>query len=202
MIDIRGHDYMAEKKAEKGRIWACVVYRESCSEDWLAKVENLHIPCYISPLHDRDEKKEHWHCMFLFQGQKTREIVKDLFKSFGGVGAELVHHKQAYLLYLCHLASDDKVTYNKDDVIALNGATPYEMALDDVALSHYDIIGEMIEWCSCHTTYFCDLVDYARSCRKDWFKVLCDRNSHLLWEYIKSKTWQKSQEECQGHYIP
>lgn len=177
-------------KKLSSRTWATVVYQESASEDWLERLENLHIPCYVSPLHDKDGVKEHWHVLMFFQGQKNQDNIKELVRVFGGVGAELVHHKMSYMLYLCHLASEGKHKYNQEDVKAVSGAVPYQDAIQDMGVTRYALVDEMIEWCSENTIYFADLVDYARKYRQDWFKVLVDRNSHLIWEYIKSKTWR------------
>lgn len=183
--------------ADVSRTWATIVYQESCSETWLDDLEQLKIPCYISPLHDKDiaedgsQKKPHYHVLLMFQGQKNRKNILELVQTFGGVGAEQVHSKESYLLYLCHLASPGKHVYDTADVICLNGATAYTEVIENTVIDKYEITAQMLDWCNRYTIHhFCELVDYARTHRKDWFRILVDRNSHLLWEYIKSKTWK------------
>lgn len=176
------------KNRESGaRIWACIIYDENLSIDEIvAKIEALHIECYLSPRHI-DAEKPHYHAVFMFDGQKTRDAFKKLVDGFG-VGAEKVNSKGAYLRYLCHLDSADKPTYNVKDVKALNGAKPYEEAIED-STSKYVLVGEMVDYISNTRTSFAGLVDYARTCRQDWFRVLVDSNSRLLGEYIRSKCW-------------
>ena len=57
--------------ADVSRTWATIVYQESCKEDWIDDLEQLKIPCYVSPLHDKDIskdgtlKKAHWHVIIV-----------------------------------------------------------------------------------------------------------------------------------------
>lgn len=176
-----------DKKTEvKGRIWACIGYEESLSKNWLDMLEQLHIPCYVSPLHSDDGVKPHYHIMFLFDGQKKQSQVKDIMQSFGGVGCELVQSKTAYLRYLCHLDSDGKTKYNIADVRALNGARSYSDAIEDKTSSRYEILAEMVKYSRLHRVSYAGLVDFAfKNDRYDWIRVL-DANSRLISEYLRS----------------
>lgn len=174
-----------KKEEPKGRIWACIGYEESLVKNWLEMLEQLHIPCYVSPLHDMDEVKPHYHIMFLFEGQKKQSQVKDIMQSFGGVGCELVQSKTAYLRYLCHLDSDGKTKYNIADVRALNGAKTYSDAIEDKTLSRYEILAEMVKYARQNRVSYAGLVDFAfKNDRYDWIKVL-DVNSRLISEYLR-----------------
>ena len=175
------------KKEVGARIWACIIYDENLSIDEIvAKIEALHVECYLYPLHT-DADKPHYHAVFLSDGQKTRDAFKKLVDGFG-VGAEKVNSKGAYLRYLCHLNTADKPTYDVKEVKSLNGAKPYQEAIED-STSKYVLVGEMVDYISETRTSFAGLVDYARANRQDWFRVLVDSNSRLLGEYIRSKCW-------------
>lgn len=183
--------------ADSSRTWATIVYQESCKETWLDDLESLKIPCYISPCHDQDltdegvKKKNHWHILFLFQGQKNRKNILELVQTFGGVGAEKVESREGYLYYLCHLKSPGKAIYDVSEVITMNGALDYITSISESSESKYELTAQMIEFCNEYSIYyFADLVDYARQNRKDWFRVLVDKNAYLIWQYIKSKTWK------------
>ena len=119
------------KKDTGARIWACIIYQENFNnlDEIIEKIEELHIECYLSPLHT-DSEKPHYHAVFQFSGQKTRENFRELVDGFG-VGAEKVNSKGAYLRYLCHLDSEDKQKYDVKEVRSLNGAKPYEEAIED-----------------------------------------------------------------------
>ena len=175
-----------KKEEPKGRIWACIGYEESLSKNWLEMLEQLHIPCYVSPIHDKDDVKPHYHVLFLFDGQKKQSQVKDIMTSFGGVGCELVQSKTAYLRYLCHLDSEGKTKYNVNDVRSLNGVRSYSDAIEDKTSSRYEILAEMVEYSRLHRVSYAGLVDFAfKNQRYDWIKVL-DANSRLISEYLRS----------------
>ncbi len=72
----------------KGRVWAFVLYPDSCLDylDMIKYLERLRLPMAISPLHqpsknkdkdENEEKKDHFHVMMYFDGQKQ---IKDLQK--------------------------------------------------------------------------------------------------------------------------
>lgn len=64
---------MAEKKnrATRTRNFATIVYPESANPGWKEILRDLHIPAFISPLHDMDcnpdgeLKKPHHHVIFM-----------------------------------------------------------------------------------------------------------------------------------------
>ena len=41
-------------KCKKSRYWTFLIYPESAPKDWYSKLEELHIPICVSPLHDKD----------------------------------------------------------------------------------------------------------------------------------------------------
>ena len=174
-----------KKEEPKGRIWACIGYEESLIKNWLEMLELLHIPCYVSPIHDKDGVKPHYHIMFLFDGQKKQSQVKDIMTSFGGVGCELVQSKTAYLRYLCHLDSDGKAKYDVNNVRSLNGSKSYLEAIEDKTSSRYEILAEMVNYARKNRVSYAGLVDFAfKNQRYDWIKVL-DANSRLISEYLR-----------------
>jgi hypothetical protein len=42
------------KKEKRSNKWAFLIYQESTPEDYLERLEELHIPFILSPWHDRD----------------------------------------------------------------------------------------------------------------------------------------------------
>lgn len=59
-----------DRSKVRTRNFATVVYPESAPADWLDIINDLHIPCFVSPLHDQDldakgkPKKPHYHVVF------------------------------------------------------------------------------------------------------------------------------------------
>lgn len=182
------------------RNYACVVYPESAPEDWREILTQYKIPAFISPLHDKDmdpqkqPKKPHYHVMVMFEGKKSVEQIKEIFEAIGGVGMETVQSVRGYARYLCHMDNPEKAQYNPEDVISLGGAD--YPAIINLATDKYKAIDEMIDFCDEKNIYaYSDLLRYAKEFRRDWFRILCDSGTMVIKEYLKSKSWQKEQEQ-------
>ena len=178
------------------RLWATVVYPESAPDDWQSIISDLMIPCYISPLHDRDlnsdgtPKKAHHHVLFVFDCKKSRQQIEEITKQFGGVGQELVKSKRGYARYLCHMDNPEKAQYSPEDVIVI-GAEDY-FSLVSLPTDKYKNIREMIAWCiENNNFYYSDLCQYAMENRDDWFRTLCDNGTYVVKEYLKAENFKR-----------
>ena len=180
------------------RNFATIVYPESAPEDWLLVLSELCVPCFISPLHDKDElpdgtqKKPHYHVLFMFEGKKSDEQVQEIFALIGGVGRENVISARGYARYLCHLDNPEKASYNVDDVKMLGGADYFSVV--NLVTDKYKAIGEMIDFCNTNDVYsYSDLLEWCRVNRFDWFRVLCDNGTFVIKEYLKSRSWSRNE---------
>lgn len=192
---------MTEKKDTRCRNFATIVYPDSVPDNWQEIISDSFIPCFISPLHDRDlnptgePKKAHYHVMFMFDGKKSIEQVEAIIKLFNGVGCQKINSIRGYARYLCHLDNPEKAQYDIGSVRSLAGADyPGTIGL---ATDKYKAIGEMIDFCIERKIYsYSELVEFSRSERFDWFRVLCDNGSYVMKEYLKSKSWTAEKENC------
>lgn len=178
------------------RNFATVVYTESASENWRDLLASNYVPAFISPLHDRDIqdngelKKPHYHIMIMFDSVKTSEQAKEVFKSFGGVGCEVLKSSRAYARYLCHLDDKDKAQYKIEDVECLCGAD-YESVIA-LTIDKYVALAEMEEFVEKYDIVsFFLLSRYATKHRSDWSRVLKDSGAVYMREYLKSRKWSK-----------
>lgn len=128
-----------ERKREKRyKLWATVIYPDSAPDDWVARLDDLHCPALISPLHasdidpDGSRKKEHFHVLFMFENPISASDFRELILPAGAVGAEHVISQRGYARYLCHLDNPDKAQYNPSEVIALGGANWHDSTLAGV----------------------------------------------------------------------
>lgn len=176
---------------KRTRNYATVVYPDSAPENWLELISELKIPCFISPLHDKDinangePKKPHWHIMLMFEGVKTEEQVKDIISAFSGVGLEVVSSLRGYARYLCHLDNPDKAQYNPADVVCYGGAEYFDII--GLASDKYNAVREIIQFVNENKIlFFADLLEYASIHRDDWFRLLCDNSAYIVKEYIWS----------------
>lgn len=192
---------MAEEKTRDKRVrnYATVLYPESAVEHWKDVLTSSHVQTFVSPLHDKDfnpdgePKKAHYHVLLMYEGKKSVEQVKELIDAIGGVGVEVVSSLRGYSRYLCHLDNPEKAQYSMDEVISLNGAD-YLSAVG-LPTDKYKAIGEMMEFCDDNEIFaYCDLLQYARQFKFDWFRVLCDSSSLVMINYLKSKKWKYDME--------
>ena len=182
------------KKDTRVRNYATVVYPESVVENWKDILTNLHIPVFISPLHDKDinptgePKKAHYHVVFMFGGKKSIEQIKAITDEIGAVGQEPISSIRGYARYLCHLDNPEKAQYKTDDVVCLSGAD-YSDCIG-LPTDKYKAIKEMMTFCKEYNIEsYHELLEIAAEEHYDWFRVLCDNGTIVLKEYLKSKTW-------------
>lgn len=183
-----------KKSTARTRIWATVVYEESAPPLWLDELAATRIPCFVSPLHDRDinpdnePKKAHRHVLLMFDGVKTEEQAREVFQLIGGVGCERVQSVRGYSRYLCHLDNPEKAQYEPSEVLQFSGADYLETI--SLVTDRYKAIGEMIDYCEFNNVVsFAEFLVYCRSYRPDWFRCLCDNSAYVIKEYLKSRVW-------------
>lgn len=191
---------MASKKDTRVRNYATVVYPESVADNWIDILSDLHIPIFISPLHDKDinptgePKKAHYHVVFMFEGKKSVEQIKAITDEIRAVGQEPISSIRGYARYLCHLDNPDKAQYSTEDVKCLSGAD--YSAVIGLPTDKYKAIREMMQFCKEYNIYsYADLLELAAEEHFDWFRVLCDNGTVVIKEYLKSRSWTDNQSE-------
>lgn len=187
---------MPQTKDGRLRNFATVVYPESAPENWKEILAGHFIPCFVSPLHDKDlnptgePKKSHHHVILMFEGKKSMEQAKSIFETIGGVGCEPVNSLRGYARYLCHLDNPEKAQYLPEQVRSMCGAD-YTTTIG-LVIDKYKAIGEMIDFCrGSGILSYSELLEYCREERSDWFRVLCDNGTVVMKEYLKSKSWEQ-----------
>lgn len=155
----------------------------SAPENWKDLLADLHIPCFISPMHteDVDEdgqiKKPHYHIHMIFSGKKSENQIRKIVPMFSGVGVEIIADSIAYARYLCHLDEDAKISYKDriSEVIAMGGLDYLKKIItaeDDQSLS-------------------CEIIDFIEEYQIFSYRVLCLYSSHNRpewFQYIKKTT--------------
>lgn len=181
----------------RNRVWATIVYPESAPENWLTILSDLVVPCFVSPLHDKDlnptgePKKAHYHVLFYFEGKKSSAQMQEIVSQIGGVGLEAVKTMRGYSRYLCHLDNPEKHQYNIEEVKQYGGLD--YVSTIGLAIDKYKAIKEMFVFCDDTKTYnFADLVTYASDNEPGWFRVLCDNGAYIVKEWMKSRSWGSS----------
>ena len=177
------------------RNYATIVYPDSAPDNWLEILSDLHIPCFVSPLHDQDItadgeiKKAHYHVLIMFDSVKTIDQARDICILVNGVGCEVVNSTRAYSRYLCHLDDYDKYKYDPNDVLSFGGAD--YLNIIGTMSDKFTIIREMLQYINENDiNSFYELLDYAKDNNSLWFDGLINNCSYVIKEYIKSRTWK------------
>lgn len=135
-----------------GRNWATIIYPESAVEEWQKILIDAHVPCYVSPLHkddlddDGNPKKEHYHVLFAFKGNKSRKSVEPIVNDIGGVGLERVSDLHSYARYLCHLDEYKKTRYPMSEVVCIGGVDykKFRIQKKDMVESITDVVNMIV----------------------------------------------------------
>lgn len=190
-----------EKKPKNGkgrtRNYATIVYPESAPPDWLQKLREMHIPAFVSPLHDKDTnpdgtpKKAHHHVLIMFDSVKTQEQADEVFAVIGGVGHEDVKSTRGYARYLWHADNPEKYQYEKSEVVSLGGAdleAVVTLASDDDAE-----IDEMTRYIERNHIYsFRKFASFCRDSRPEWSRLIKHQAAYYIKEFIKGLAWDET----------
>ena len=184
--------------ALRTRNYACVLYPESMKEDWKTIIEESKVPCFVSPLHDKDcnpdgeVKKAHYHVMVMYDSVKTELQARDFFEKIGGVGCEVVNSVRSYSRYLCHLDNPEPERHKYDiDTVLQFGGADYKTVIGTMA-DKQKHLREMTVWVQENDVIaYADLWEYAMVNRSDWFDCLSNAGAFSMKEYIKSRFWKK-----------
>lgn len=185
---------MSNNGTGRTRSYATVVYPES-APDFLEKLNELKVPCFVSPLHDKDinptgePKKPHYHVLFCFESVKSETQAREMCNTIGGVGCEKVNSMRGYARYLCHYDNPEKAQYDCNEVKQLFGAD-YQSVIS-LNSDRYGLVRAMTDYiCINHVHYFNAFFDYCKENNEDWYRSLCDSTGWIIKEYIKSFAYE------------
>lgn len=197
----------SKKRDERVRNWVFILYPESAPEDWKERLQEMCIPCAISPLHDRDlnpdgeKKKAHYHIMIMFDGNKSYEQIKEITDSFNASIPQKVLSVRGQVRYFCHLDNPEKYQYSEKDIITYGGIDTSEL-LKKSASFRYSTISDMYDFVKENEiTEITTLIDYTKKEKlEDWFVMLCDGQATVVKEAIKSQRHQKKDKDISDLY--
>lgn len=177
---------------ERFRNFTCIVYPESAPEDFIERIDNLHVPAFLSPLHDKDTdgqklKKPHYHVILMYEGKKNVEQVRKICLDFGGVVMEVVQSIRGAARYLCHLDNPEKHRYSTCDVRCFAGAD-----YDDICTSQADYLQALdyvFRYIDSHKIkYYHQLLNSLFGDQETFLlKICCFSCIGVVKEYLRSK---------------
>lgn len=188
------------KKAnnKKTRGYALVIYPESLPTDYIERINNLHMQCLLSPLHDKDTnpngkpKKPHYHLMLLFDGPQTEKRAKEVFQEV--TGAEVPYVEQLNSIpgmarYLCHLDNPEKYQYPKAEVQEFGGARYLEL-IEKVA-DNMEILSRIFDIIEDEDIFsYRKLIQNLKN-QPDLFRIATQSNTLAISTYLRARQWDR-----------
>ena len=111
---------------KRSNLWCFVGYpNDSLPKNYLSILQNEHIACLVSPIHDKDknadntEKKKHIHFMVYYGNgaNKSQDQVSELSKKLNGTIPIIVNSRNAMIRYFIHADNPEKKQYSRNDLI-------------------------------------------------------------------------------------
>lgn len=184
----------------KARAWTIVVYPDSAPENWLELVEELAIPCAISPLHDKDvnatgePKKAHYHVILRWENTTTFSNVKHIADMLNAPIPKKVESIVGMYRYLTHEDNPDKAQYNSSDVKTMSGfdlhifETMRTGEIERVVQEVEDIIDEN------NITEYYSLIKFLKAQNKHKHAYVVRGKTLYFTSYINSRRHNKENE--------
>lgn len=150
---------MAEQKA---RLWKFVTYRDSMPGDWEDVAEEIGVPMFVSPWHDRDInedgefKKPHRHWLMEFDGPVTYSQALSLVACLGVCIVKKCASRKRDERYWIHLDSPEKAQYDLADCVCFGGYVP-KFVEDQEEFDGITAIHKLCE--DLGIVYYCDLAN-------------------------------------------
>lgn len=210
--------YEEKRKAERGdrkKCWTLIFYPDSAPSDWQDRLSELHLPVWVSPLHDADmwsesderedprhkagtSKKPHYHLVAEYEVQVDRlTFFSDFAFLNGPANVKHVKSLRSMVRYLAHLDDPQKAQYDKDAILCFGGAER-DIVMQLGTHERHEMLRAMRAYIKAHSIVdFCDFVDYCDGCESAWSQLLDDNSSYVIEKYIKSLRY-KLREEA-GH---
>lgn len=163
------------------RNWFFVAYPESMPANWKEIIEETHVPCLVSPLHDRDLREDgsfktaHYHILVMYGNVKTlKQFQEDFLTPLHTSVYQVARDLGGCARYLCHLDNPEKTKYEIGKVQAFNGAMLEEVMFSSGA--EYDCIATIMKFCEENQIYqYWDLCKYALNVDRTWAPIIINR---------------------------
>lgn len=179
----------------KKRNYVSILYPESAPEDWLARLSDLHIPAFVSPMHEPDEecKKPHYHILLMFKSPVVGRTAQKAFDDIGAIRGQYVEVLQAYARYLAHLDDPDKQQFPPDNAYGVQafGGADYMDAIRQGGSEKFRLIGEILRFADDNQIYnFASLVRYCNQERVDWLECVIER-AYFIKTYLRDLEYEE-----------
>ncbi len=179
-------------KTLKTRAWSFILYPESAPDNWLDILDSFHCAFCISPLHDKDIKKDgtpkkaHYHVIYISDGPCYFKSALTFMNLVKGVMLEPVHHLRGSVRYHIHIDNPEKAQYSQDDIKCLAGFD-YEDFFEVSENQFESACKSMLEYITSHgISEFADFAVVCDSYSPVWSNILRNRNTIYFDKVLRS----------------
>lgn len=184
----------------KAKVWTFLIYEDSAPNNWREMLEELCIPCAVSPLHDKDvnptgeQKKAHRHVILRWESATTYNNVLRITQEFNSPIPKKVESTVGMYRYLTHKDNPEKYQYNESDIILFGG---FDLDMFDTMKTGerqrlLDDIEDLLE--SENINEYYQLVKYLRSHDMKKHLYIVRNNTIYLSSLIRSKRYSKEKQ--------
>jgi len=166
--------------ASRHRGFNSVFYPESAPENWREIVTGWHVPA-LAILHDREDKKPHYHLLLMFSSMKSLPQVHNLTDKLGSKELQPSYDIRGSARYLLHLDHADKFQYPFAALEAFSGAEALELT-EPVGDPSPDIIAFVREQ---GIMEYSDLIHYCLDIKPEWY-IWARSHTQFLLGYFTS----------------
>ena len=178
--------------ANRSYNWECVVWADNLeSKD---QIFDFRVKGFLSPLHDQDGGKAHYHWIMCFDSLKSYDQIMEMIKDSGLDAAvntvRYVRDLTSSVRYLCHLDERKKVHYDPAYVECIGG-TNFSKYMDfetDRAEEDLTLIQLIRKY---YIVSYAQLVNYCLFVKKQYYRSVVGRCG--FWSaYLRSLNDSKS----------
>lgn len=197
--------YEEKRKGTRFSCWTLIFYEDSAPPTWRDEVSDVHLPVWVSPLHDRDTwtaadekkdarhvagtpKKAHRHLICQYPQPVDRDtFLSDFAFLNGSTFVKNVRDLTAMVRYLIHKDDPQKAQYDRADVVVFGSA---ELDAIDAAGTgeRHEMLRQMRRFIRANAIVdYCVFADYCDECEAAWARLLDDNSSYVIERYIASQ---------------
>lgn len=190
-------DEMSSKmKGIKQKVWAGIVYPDSLPNDWNTIIMMSGLAVAMSPLHDRDNKKPHYHIIACWSGPTTYKQAKAFFRdTLHGTIPIPIYTPRGYYRYFTHKDNPNKAQYDEKDIAHFNG---FDVA-DFVEMTKAEVLEikkKMVKLCmQLELNEYADLIEYVTFNEDADVQEVVFNNTLFFNAYLRSRKFR-------NHYEP
>lgn len=169
----------------KAKYWTFLVYEDSSPSNWQELLKDTNVALAISPIHDQDLtengelKKSHYHVVLAFSNTTTYNNALEIAKSVGANIVKKVFSMNGIYEYLTHENEENKIHYNKNDIIKMNNFN----------LNEYDVATRKTEELNDFKLLLNIIISNNITTLSKLFEIISDSNNENLFKILKSNAY-------------